>query len=359
MGYQFIHEECYSRESAKSKAGGHSIRSIIAEVDREEKNCPHVQNPKPPQIIYGVIPKEVEAIATEFGEKSTDKLGRKLRKDALCLLAGVVSVPDDFPPKDWEKYKIATVDWLAEKYGDRLKSVVEHTDESHRHMHYYVVPNVGEDFDSIHSGKKLAKAAKLENKPKGEQNSAYIAGMRAFQDDFYLNVACIFGLVRFGPKRTRMTRQEWQTTQHESKLNSLVADTRNRVYKNAFNEGNKKGLDVGYSEGLKTSKKLGSVFGAFVANATKNITKIWHQPTKEAKKEVQDIIDKAKKYARKIIEQTDRKIDEKNNLLRIAKQDLDKQKRIIESLQAENKRYEADRADILTQKINKKKGLTI
>lgn len=35
MGYQFLHVESYAREAGKSKAGGHSIRSIIAEATRE------------------------------------------------------------------------------------------------------------------------------------------------------------------------------------------------------------------------------------------------------------------------------------------------------------------------------------
>ena len=48
------------------------------------------------------------------------------------------------------------VEKLAEKYGDKLKSVIEHTDETNPHFHFYIVQDVGEVFDLVHDGKKAA-----------------------------------------------------------------------------------------------------------------------------------------------------------------------------------------------------------
>ncbi|KJW89673.1 hypothetical protein, partial [Enterobacter hormaechei] len=107
MSYQFIHIEDYSRTIAKKKKNdgkekynketkGRSVRDIIAEAKREIGNCPHVENPKDPILLFGVDLDEVEKLAYEYHEntKLTDKNGKekKLRSDANILLAGVVSL---------------------------------------------------------------------------------------------------------------------------------------------------------------------------------------------------------------------------------------------------------------------------
>ena len=49
--------------------------------------------------------------------------------------------------KDWPRFREATVAWLKQQYGERLRSVVEHTDEAHPHLHFYAVPLPGERFE--------------------------------------------------------------------------------------------------------------------------------------------------------------------------------------------------------------------
>lgn len=44
----------------------------------------------------------------------------------------------------WDDYKNDSIKYLKEKYGDKLKSVVEHTDEAHPHFHFYVLQDQGE-----------------------------------------------------------------------------------------------------------------------------------------------------------------------------------------------------------------------
>ena len=212
MAYQFIHVESYSRSTPKKgKAGGHSVSSVVNEAIREKNSIPHVDNPKPPVYIYGKPLEVLEETCNAWAASMTDAKGRKLRKDALCLVAGVVSMPAETTPEAWEKFKLDAVEYLKAKYGDRLETVVEHTDEDHPHLHFYVVPRPGERFESIHQGK--AAAAEKRGEVKGIQNQAYKAAMRAYQDEFFERVGIPHGLSRIGPGRRRLTREAWKLEQ--------------------------------------------------------------------------------------------------------------------------------------------------
>lgn len=96
----------------------------------------------------------------------------------------------------------------GKKCGDRLKSVVEHTDEAYRHFHFYAVPKPGEKFESIDESRAAAKRAAEAGMVKGAQNDAYKTAMRDWQDDFYADVGMKNGLTRIGPGRRRLTRSE-------------------------------------------------------------------------------------------------------------------------------------------------------
>ena len=99
-GSQFIHLECYSLQTPKCpKAGSHSVKSVMAEAIREAGSCPHVLDPQPPVLLFGVDPREIEALTKIWVISSVDAIGRKLRKDGLCLLAGVISCPPSFNAK--------------------------------------------------------------------------------------------------------------------------------------------------------------------------------------------------------------------------------------------------------------------
>lgn len=155
----------------------------------------------------------------------TDAKGRKLRKDALCLAAGVVSMPEDTTPEAWEAFRADAVEYLKAKYGDRLQTVVEHTDESHPHLHFYAVPRPGERFETIHQGKDAAAEAKRGGGLKGAQNQAYKSAMRAYQDEFFEAVGIKNGLTRIGPARRRLTREEWKLEQLQVETAAKVIAT--------------------------------------------------------------------------------------------------------------------------------------
>ncbi|ELK3506786.1 TPA: hypothetical protein ACR599_005828 [Klebsiella variicola] len=230
MSYQFIHIEDYSRTIAKKKKNdgkekynketkGRSVRDIIAEAKREIGNCPHVENPKDPILLFGVDLDEVEKLAYEYHEntKLTDKNGKekKLRSDANILLAGVVSLNRE-NEDIWDEYKKDAIAFLSNKYGKKLVSVIEHTDEENPHFHFYVIQEQGKRFDLIHDGKK----ALFENrdKKKHDQNIAYLNAMREMQERFWKVVSANYGLSKDGPKRQRLSRKDYFKQKREIKL---------------------------------------------------------------------------------------------------------------------------------------------
>ena len=214
--FQFVHVESYSRKTPKAgKTGGHSVASVVNEAIREVDSVPHVDNPQSPKYIYGKSLEVLESTCDEWADSVKSASGHKTRKDALCLLAGVVSVEAGIDPTAWEKVKADTLVWLQGKYGDRLQTVIEHTDEANPHLHFYCVPLPGERFDQVHDGKRAAAA--LKNEPKGRQNEAYKKAMREWQDDFSAEVGMLNGMARFGPRKRRMSREGWKQEQEQAK----------------------------------------------------------------------------------------------------------------------------------------------
>lgn len=214
-GYQFAHVDSWAR----AKGGGKkwSAAQIVAEVERDPGACPHIHSPLPPTLLYGSMPRQALVEAEAWAAEAQDTKGRRLRKDGCCLLAGVLSFPAD-RIAEWPALRDASVKWLKQIYGDRLKSVVEHLDEEHPHIHYFAVPRPGERFSSIHSGKAALDRAKQQGADKKAQNAAYRDGMRAWQDDYWAEVASRHGLARIGPGRRRLTRAQWKAEQAAQQL---------------------------------------------------------------------------------------------------------------------------------------------
>lgn len=226
MGSQFIHADSYGRQAGKGKRSGNTIDSIAGEAEREPGQCYHVANPQKPIILFGESFREAGEEAKKWAEGMKDARGHALRKDALCMVAGVVSVPDDL--KDWDAYKADALKWLKAKYGECLKSVIEHTDESHRHLHFAVVSKVGERFETIHQGYAAQRGADpkrgdrkrtAEQKADGRRQGihAYQIAMRDYQKEFYEAVSIKHGLTKIGPGRRRLSRGEWKQEQEQAK----------------------------------------------------------------------------------------------------------------------------------------------
>lgn len=258
--FQFLHIDSYSLSTPKKgKQGGHCVSSIVGEALRNPRNCPHISQPRKPIKVYGKHLEDLESACIRWSDSLAEITGRKTRKDALCLVAGVVSAPHTIDNKDWLKFRDETVDWLKGKYGDQLHTVLEHTDEANPHIHFYVVPKAGQRFDSIHDGKRAVSANT--GTVKRAQNEAYKAAMRALLDDFNASVGLPNGMLRYGPRRRRLTRRAWKEEQAQAssmmiELESIA--TRKQSFEKASEEmrvklkaAHESARLVGYSRGIE------------------------------------------------------------------------------------------------------------
>ena len=374
-GYQFFHVEAYAREEStkqrtqtkknsdgtfsskevqKEKRG--NVRWVIAEAKREQDSCYHIDSPQPPVVLLGNLD-QVEAEATKWAEESTDAQGRKLRKDAHCLLAGVISLPRE-QEENWEQFKAKSLDWLKEKYGDNLRCVIAHEkDEAHPHLHFYAVAKVGQSFDEIHEGKRAQKELKKKNPQasKQEQNIAFAEAMRATQDDFSNRVGQRFGLARLGPGRRRLTRAQWQAEQAQAEaLKNTLAK------KNAYKKHYKKqaiaeaqqaieqAKEQARAEGLAEAQQVGNKLGGLWSGVKDKLS----GPTEreqQAIRQAQEAQAKAEEEARRAKAQAD------NRVTKVAEQ-LQAEQARAKALEKELKQAEQKLQDLTPQNQNRNRN---
>ena len=366
MPYQFIHYDGYGREGSTqtktvTKKNGdkitttkkvRSLREILEEQDRVEEACPHIAEPRKPGLLYGVPPLEVLKIAEDWAETATDARGHKLRKDGNVCLVGVISLPremeDDFP-----KFAEESLIFLKEKYGDRLKSVIVHDDEAHPHLHFSVVPRVGERFDDIHEGIKAKNQAKKEGQKAGAQNIAYIEAMRNFQDNFSEKVAMKYGLTRLGPARRRLSRGEWKAEQAQA---AFFADAK-AVAKQYMKKGYKAGIakaENKANEIIKLAEKNAQSLGSKIGSVMTGVLSAWHKPSIEVteeleqikksaekeKKKAEDYKKQAKEWADKRVANVSNQITEQKAKTEELNKELDKEREKVQDLADTLKWYE-------------------
>ena len=191
---QFINISMAAREVSKKAtqrklAGKYSGRShwpiskIIAETRRSPEASQHVINPLKPNLIYGIPLLELEAICYETASNATFKNGKRIRKDTPVLLTIVASFPRETQLNNqlsYEKWKVDTFNFTHSIYKSYLKSVVEHMDEEHPHLHFFILPSSGRAKD-IHPGYFAEKGIK-DAKIKKQRHSD---GLKKFQDFYY------------------------------------------------------------------------------------------------------------------------------------------------------------------------------
>jgi len=370
--YQFIHIDVYGREGSSqsktiTKKSGVKVttttksrcaKEILSEQWREDCACPHINNPGEPTLLYGMPPLDVLPLIDEWADQAKDAQGRKLRKDANCVIIGVASLPrameDEFP-----QFAEDTLEWLKEKYGDRLKSVVVHNDESHPHLHFTVVPHIGERLDDIHEGYKASKQAKIDGKKKGEQNLAYIGAMRAFQDEFSKKVAMAHGLTRIGPARRRLTRAQWHAEKAQAAFFADAKAQHRSVRENAYKVGLKK-AELKAQEIISNAQKQASAFGSKIGSWLAGISGAWHKPSANAlataeklKVDAEAEKKKSEKVKAQAKEWADRRVAEVANQLT---QEKTRNKNLIAELdRAEKTIYELSQGlEVYQERENKK-----
>lgn len=261
MKSQFMHVELYSREEPakktinKSKNLNHqsdvrttTVNGVLSEMKREEGFTSHLETIHAPNVLYGSIDaleRSIERYEAEY--KTTDKNGKekKLRKDACILLAGVVSL-DRADEEIWDDYKAKAIEYLKDKYGGNLKCIVEHTDETNPHFHFYVVGNKDQDLNLLHDGKLAVSKLAKEDKKRLHQ-TAYTEAMIKFQDDFYTKVSNKFGLSRTGeePRERYKSRPDYLRfkKRQETALNILA--NLEKFEEKEFKKAKTRGFNVG------------------------------------------------------------------------------------------------------------------
>lgn len=254
MGIQFVSEQCFARirgqggRSNKSKPDKgktgfatrrFSAREILLEAVRADGHCPHVAQPQPPTVHYGLPAKllltwydwlEQQALQTRVQTASRGKI--RQRADTPILIAAVASYPGPVDESNelYVRWRQLALEFFQEKYGERLISVLEHADEQYGHLHAFAGNN-GASVKPLHSGHAPKLRALAAGAGKREQNQAYKNGTAAYQEDFYRMVGSPAGLLRFGPRRARKTRDEWQADQEQHRRMALALIERDKAEK--------------------------------------------------------------------------------------------------------------------------------
>lgn len=238
MAYQFLHVRTYS-----IKTGG---AGIAAEAGRKPDHCRHVDEPQPPVVLVGTTPDqawaEIERRHAEAQVIVQTKAGprpRRLRSDENVLLAAVASYPtptaelDQQDPGflDWQRRTLAQ---LEREHGPALSAVL-HLDESHPHIHYLTAPDLeaGQRMADIHPGERAKRDAGGREGKKTAKDAAYKAAMRGYQDRYHQAVGIHHGMARLGPRRLRLTRDEWKARQAEAQRIASALDLGRRAQQRA------------------------------------------------------------------------------------------------------------------------------
>ncbi|MCM2403430.1 plasmid recombination protein [Rhizobium sp. S153] len=236
MAFQFVHMEAFSN---KGDGKGRTVSFVMAEARRDPVASVHVMNPSAPLVVYGATVNEVEAMhdAAAAVALTAVKGGkpRKLRQDHKTLHTVIASHPytmeevraDPAKLREAEEWERRTIGWLRSQYGDDLKSVVRHEDESHFHVHAYIVPTDDPEMRALrhHPGVMAKRATMAAGPAEGEDrkalskkaDAAYKCAMRSWQDAYHEAVGIPCGLARLGPQRRRLTRDEWQAEQVQAR----------------------------------------------------------------------------------------------------------------------------------------------
>lgn len=140
-GPQFIHLQSFA---IKKNSIGQSVAQIPGEATRAPEFSGHVQSPLPPRILFGITPVEVQEMHDQLVERggvdvtlANGKVARRgIRKDRHTLMTAVASHPflsiqvaeGGEHREAYELWVQLNLNWLKSTFGDRLVSVVEHSE---------------------------------------------------------------------------------------------------------------------------------------------------------------------------------------------------------------------------------------
>lgn len=241
-GPQFAHIQTWSMKANKA---GQSISQIIAEATRDPEYSTHVEAPAPPRLILGDPETFAADHADHVAARSTrvqmpdgSERVRAIRRDRHTMASIVMSYPVPLAAirtqADCEKlarWEQRNLDWLRDTYGDQLKVVMAHDDEAHPHLHAWLLADdPGADATTLHPGKVAKRRAEAEAKAEGVPpreavkigNRALRAAMTEWQNTYHEAVGAPEGLTRSGPKRRRLTREQWRAEKETARANAAT-----------------------------------------------------------------------------------------------------------------------------------------
>lgn len=136
-GPAFANVRTFSRSGNKA---GQSVDQVLKEAERDPEYSAHVDQPRPPELIFGMTIDEVrQAHAALLAKRRTkvqlkgETKERAIRKDRHTLAGCVMSYPVpreqvQANEQEWERYlewRELNLKWLKNLWGGNLKSVVQ------------------------------------------------------------------------------------------------------------------------------------------------------------------------------------------------------------------------------------------
>lgn len=261
-GYQFAHIELYSAKgkpaagpedhhgNRKNGQRAWTAQEILDELERLEHASRHVIPGRPaPEIVAGEVATfrelrdaQLAAASVKEAFPYTEKDGtksvrhRKLRADAPTIFAAVVSLPvlteDALADEHLRSRALETLHAAIEherkrieEAGGKLMMSVIHWDEKQLHAHIIALDPERGRVRHLHPG-HVAKDQVLEKSkgrgiPKKEVNKlgnrAYCDAMRGWQNDFHEAVFKDAGLLRYGPRRERLSTSEYKRAKESAR----------------------------------------------------------------------------------------------------------------------------------------------
>jgi hypothetical protein len=155
--------------------------------------------------------------------KNGNLFDRKRRYDHRCLVAGTVSWPDtiemcassDYASAKYralKKWFEKTLKWLQDQFSENLIAMCAHKDESHPHIHFFVVG----DAQRLHPGMKNELVNDVRRTVSTERIAMHKEGLKAWLDDFH---ACVGGPC--GLERSLGSRPVWRIADRGARLKLL------------------------------------------------------------------------------------------------------------------------------------------
>ncbi|QBX35015.1 hypothetical protein E4191_10060 [Paracoccus liaowanqingii] len=244
-GPQFFHIQSFARSPNK---GGQSVEQVLAEAAREPRYSRHVDDPKEHRVIFGLSPggvrqrhdEMVAAGGVTVSLKDGKTARRGIRKDRHTLMTCVASHPnltsqimsDPAAKADYDAWVDRNLRFLRGLFGEQLVSMIEHVDEEHPHLHAYILPlnDTGCSARELNPCWVIKTEAEATARDTGHDdktavkfgNLAYRAKARELQDQYYDEVGLASGLTRTGPKRERLSRQQWSARKGDAMRTALT-----------------------------------------------------------------------------------------------------------------------------------------